>query len=88
MSEKQIDVIGLGAATIDILTLVERFPTRREVQQALSTLIQGGGPVATALVTVSRLGGKSAMIDSIGDDWAGGLVLDAKTKTGKDLGEA
>jgi len=75
MSKKQIDVIGLGAATIDILTLVERFPARREVQQALSTRIQGGGPVATALVTVSRLGGKSAMIDSLGDDWAGGLVL-------------
>ena len=38
--------------------------------------IQGGGPVATALVAISRLGGKTAMIDSIGDDWAGALVLD------------
>ena len=75
MSKKQIDVIGLGASTIDILTLVERFPTRREVQQALSTVIQGGGPVATAMVTVSRLGESAAMIDSIGDDWSGGLVL-------------
>jgi sugar/nucleoside kinase (ribokinase family) len=75
MSKKQIDVIGLGAATIDVLTLVEHFPTRREVQQALSTMIQGGGPVATALVALSRLGENSAMIDSIGDDWAGGLVL-------------
>lgn len=75
MSKKQIDVIGLGASTIDVLTLVEHFPTRREVQQALSTVIQGGGPVATAMVTVSRLGGGAAMIDSIGNDWAGGLVL-------------
>lgn len=75
MNEKQTDVIGLGASTIDILTLVEHFPARREVQQALSTVIQGGGPVATAMVAVSRLGGSAAMIDSIGDDWAGGLVL-------------
>lgn len=75
MSKKQIDVIGLGASTIDVLTLVEHFPTRREVQQALSTVIQGGGPVATAMVAASRLGCKTAMIDSIGDDWAGGLVL-------------
>jgi sulfofructose kinase len=75
MNETQIDVIGLGASTIDILTLVEHFPTRREVQQALSTVIQGGGPVATALVTVSRLGGRTAMIDSIGDDWVGDLIL-------------
>lgn len=75
MSRKQIDVIGLGASTIDILTLVERFPARREVQQALSTVVEGGGPVATAMVAVSRLGGSAAMIDSLGGDWAGGLVL-------------
>jgi len=75
MKKKQIDVIGLGASTIDVLTLVDYFPTRREVQQARSIVIQGGGPVATALVAVSRLGGRTAMIDSIGDDWAGGLVL-------------
>jgi sulfofructose kinase len=75
MSKQQLDVIGLGASTIDILTHVERFPTRREVQQALATAIQGGGPVATAMVAVSRLGGKSAMIDSLGDDWAGERAL-------------
>ena len=75
MNNKQIDVIGLGASTIDVLTLVEHFPKGREVQQALSTVIQGGGPVATALVAVSRLGGRTAMIDSIGDDWVGDLVL-------------
>ena len=75
MNDKQIDVIGLGASTVDVLTLVEHFPTQREVQQALSTVIQGGGPVATALVAVSRLGGRTSMIDSIGDDWVGDLVL-------------
>jgi sulfofructose kinase len=72
---KQFDVVGLGASTVDILTLVEHFPTRREIQQALSTTIQGGGPVATAMVAASRLGCNSAMIDSIGDDWVGELVL-------------
>jgi len=72
---KQIDVVGLGASTIDILTLVEHFPGQREVQQALSTVIEGGGPVATAMVAITRLGGSAAMMDSIGDDWAGGLVL-------------
>jgi sulfofructose kinase len=76
VDKKQIDVVGLGASTIDILTLVDHFPNKRETQQALATTIQGGGPIATALVTVSRLGGKSLMIDNIGDDWAGTLVLD------------
>jgi sulfofructose kinase len=75
LNERKIDVVGLGASTVDVLTLVEHFPRGREVQQAQATVIQGGGPVATALVAVSRLGGRAAMIDSIGDDWAGGLVL-------------
>lgn len=76
MNEEQFDVIGLGASTADILTLVDHFPEKREAQQALAMTIQGGGPVATAMVTVSRLGGKAAMIDSLGDDWSGALVLD------------
>lgn len=75
MSKQPFDIIGLGASTVDILTHVERFPARREVQQALSTIIQGGGPVATAMVTASRLDAKVAMIDSIGDDWVGVFVL-------------
>jgi sulfofructose kinase len=75
VNEKQLDVVGLGASTIDIITLVDHFPDKRETQQALVGTIQGGGPVATAMVAVSRLGGKSLMIDSIGDDWAGTLVL-------------
>ncbi len=84
MSQKQLDVIGLGASTIDILTLVDHFPTRRENQQALALTIEGGGPVATAMVTVSRLGGKTAMLDSIGDDWAGALVLQGFQTAGVD----
>jgi sulfofructose kinase len=75
MDKKQIDVVGLGASTIDIITLVNHFPNKRETQQSLATTIQGGGPIATAMVTVSRLGGSALMIDSIGDDWVGTLVL-------------
>jgi sulfofructose kinase len=82
MKKKQIDVIGLGAATIDMLTLVEHFPSRREVQQALAAVIQGGGPVATAMVAVSRLGGNASMIDSLGDDWVGQHILQDFQKEG------
>ena len=71
----QIDVVGLGASTVDILTLVDHFPTGRETRQSLDMAIQGGGPIATAMVTISRLGGRTAMIDSLGDDWAGERVV-------------
>jgi sulfofructose kinase len=75
VNKDQIDIIGLGASTVDIITLADHFPNRREAQQALAMVVQGGGPVATAMVTVSRLGGKSAMIDNIGDDWVGKHVI-------------
>ena len=86
MTEKQFDVVGLGASTVDVITLVERFPSGRETQQAVGMIIQGGGPVATAVVTVSRLGGRSAMIDSIGDDWAADIVLRGLQSENVDVG--
>jgi sugar/nucleoside kinase (ribokinase family) len=79
-----IDVIGLGASTMDLITHVAEFPARRETRQALGMAIQGGGPVATAMVTLARLGGRTAMVDSIGDDWAGVRVLDEFQAEGVD----
>jgi sulfofructose kinase len=69
------DVVGLGISPLDILALVDHFPVGDEVQQAFEISAQGGGPVATALVTLSRLGCRTAMIDAIGDDWRGKLIL-------------
>ncbi len=74
MSTK-FDVIGLGAATVDILSLVDHFPCREEVQEAQEITVQGGGPVATAMVTLARLGASTAMLDVIGDDWRGEVIL-------------
>lgn len=76
------DVVGLGVSTLDIFTVVESFPTEREVQQAISMVIDGGGPVATAMVTLSRLGASAAMIDHIGGDWSGRLIADDYNKYG------
>jgi sulfofructose kinase len=69
------DVVGLGVSPLDILALVDHFPTGEEVQQAFDINAQGGGPVATALAALSRLGCQTAMLDSIGDDWRGTLVM-------------
>lgn len=69
-----IEVVGIGAATVDMLTLVDHFPAGREVQRAIEMTIQGGGPVATAMVTLARLGAKTAMLDAIGDDWRSALI--------------
>jgi sugar/nucleoside kinase (ribokinase family) len=73
---KSFDVIGIGASTIDILKIVDHFPAGEEVQKSSGSAIAGGGPVSTAIVTLTRLGAKVMMIDSIGDDWRGKLILD------------
>lgn len=62
------DVVGLGSCTLDVLTLVDHLPEREEVQQAAAISMQGGGPVATALVTLARLGARTAILDALGDD--------------------
>jgi sugar/nucleoside kinase (ribokinase family) len=71
---KRFDVLGLGVSTVDALYLVDHFPSHEENQQALAMTLQGGGPVATAVVTLARLGARVAMADTIGDDWRGDFI--------------
>ena len=40
---EMIDIVGIGASTLDRFIVVDHFPTRREVQPALSTTTDGGG---------------------------------------------
>ncbi|MFC1564919.1 carbohydrate kinase family protein [candidate division KSB1 bacterium] len=72
---KKYDVIGIGVSALDILAIVENFPDKESVQQALEMKIQGGGPVSTAVVTMAKLGLKTAMIDVVGSDWCGELIM-------------
>lgn len=61
-------VIGLGQCSLDILGRVTRYPGVDAKVDLTETLIQGGGPVATALVTLARLGEKTAFVGRVGDD--------------------
>ena len=70
-----LDVIGLGVSTLDILSLVDAFPTGDDVQRAAAVAVQGGGPVSTAIVTAAALGARTAMIDRVGDDWRGTTIM-------------
>ena len=70
-----LDVIGLGVSTLDILSLVEAFPSGDDVQRAEAVAVQGGGPVSTAIVTAAALGARTAMIDRVGDDWRGATIM-------------
>jgi len=72
---RDIDVVGLGVSVMDIVQRVDHFPTGEGVQRALDMTIQGGGPVATAIVTLARLGASAAMLDVVGTDWKGERIL-------------
>ncbi len=74
--ERKFDVVGLGVSTQDIFMVVDELPGGELVQRAHASLLQGGGPVATALVALARLGARTAMIDRLGDDWRGRLIVD------------
>jgi sulfofructose kinase len=82
VSGELYDVIGLGVSTLDILMLAEELPGEETVQRAHQSALQGGGPVATAMVALARLGSRTAMIDKIGDDWRGRLIIDEFRKEG------
>ncbi|HTY20629.1 MAG TPA: carbohydrate kinase family protein [Geobacteraceae bacterium] len=73
---ERFDVVGLGVSTLDFLQIVDDLPGDETVQKAHESLLQGGGPVATAMVTLARLGSRTAMIDKVGDDCWGMLILD------------
>lgn len=74
--EKSIDVLGLGLSTIDILTPVSHLPVSNEVFEISGISIQGGGPVATALAALGRLGARTAYLGTVaGDNW-GKMILD------------
>lgn len=65
---KQYDVVGLGLATLDILVQTSRLPRSDDCFPIAALEMQGGGPVATALVTLSRLGSSCNYLGSLAAD--------------------
>ena len=49
-------VVGIGMTTVDYLLIVPELPSFGKQLQASEFLRQGGGPVATALVGLAKLG--------------------------------
>jgi sugar/nucleoside kinase (ribokinase family) len=82
MPPKRYDVVGLGVSTVDLLMQVDHLPADEEILRADGFSVQGGGPVATAIVALARLGARTAMIDAVGDDWRGRLIHDEFAREG------
>ena len=72
-------VTGIGQCSLDYLALIDSYPEVDTKKEMLEWEEQGGGPVATALVTLSRLGVKCRFHGVIGDDDAGTKIRQSLT---------
>ena len=72
---EKFDVIGVGLAALDYLGIVDEYPPPADKKVRMSQFtVQGGGPVATALAALSRLGAKTAFVGKVGDNESGRLI--------------
>ena len=71
------DVVGLGTAACDYLIQLDEFPRPDQKARADDMVIEGGGTVGTALVTVARLGRSAAFAGAQGDDAFGRFTLES-----------
>ena len=68
-------VIGIGLACLDQLLIWEDMAAPVQDNKIVDTAMQGGGMAATAMVTVSRLGGEAELWAAVGDDWVGQQIV-------------
>lgn len=76
------DVIGIGACAVDYLGIVSEFPRPDTKNQMRRLIRQGGGPVATALVALARLGARVSYLGKLGDDSLSQFALQEFAKEG------
>jgi len=70
-----LQVVGLGMAVLDILVRLKDMPTWEQGACLSAVSIQGGGPVATAIVAVSRLGVPAGFVGTCGNDMLAQLKM-------------
>jgi sugar/nucleoside kinase (ribokinase family) len=67
--DKYFDAVGFGITTLDYVCLVDRISTYNKQANISDVKFLGGGIVSTALVTIQRLGGNTAMYTVLGNDY-------------------
>lgn len=81
----RIQVVGLGMSTLDILVRLAELPTWEEGTHFGAMAIDGGGPVATAIAAVARLGVPAGFVGTYGNDRLGEIKLQTLTENGVDV---
>ena len=83
----QLDVVGLGYCSYDIVAIVPSPPDFNAVVGVhLADLVHdGGGPVGTTLTALARLGTQVGYVGVLGDDREGRWLHDLFVREGVDV---
>jgi sulfofructose kinase len=84
MNTPLTQVYGLGQCALDHLALIKSYPEPDTKCEFKELVVQGGGPVATALVALSRWGISCAFAGVIGDDRFGAEIRQSLDVEGVD----
>lgn len=78
-------VVGVGQCSFDYLAVVDEYPAADTKKEIIGWHEQGGGPVATALVALSRLGVPCDFHGVTGDDPEGQKIKQSLISEGIDV---
>jgi ribokinase len=81
----KLQIIGLGMAALDILVRAKDLPTWEHGVHLSALAIEGGGPVATALVAAQRLGVQTGFVGTYGSDRLGEIKKGTLVEEGIDI---
>ena len=78
------DVVGIGCCVLDELLLLDRYPVEgvESGTRVKAYSLQGGGPAATAMAAVARLGARAGFVGKIGDDDRGRKIREGLREAG------
>lgn len=84
MSERRVDLVGVGLNATDTLIAVPQFPVRGSKVECPSVTVMPGGQVASAVIACQLWGLRTRYVGKLGDDPAAALHLDQFAKFGVD----
>jgi len=70
------NILAVGVATIDIISIVDQYPSSNEKVRAKSRYIQRGGNACNTLVVLSQLGQNCSWLGTLAEDHFLNTVLD------------
>ncbi|MFO7986871.1 MAG: PfkB family carbohydrate kinase, partial [Desulfatiglandaceae bacterium] len=82
---QSVQVVGLGQACVDYVGRVPVYPAEDRKVELEEFFTSCGGPAATALITLGRLGVPTAFVGSVSDDPFGIRITDTLQKEGVNI---